>query len=105
MAEDKHVYGEVDNKTDLRDVFKQIRKDVDGAKKRGDLTELYKRAGYLITLSYAPSWEKKFGDDAEEMRQVAEDEFQTTANKINTRAKKIGTEPDYDDQWGEMKNA
>jgi len=24
MAEDKHVYGEVDNETDLRDVFKQI---------------------------------------------------------------------------------
>jgi phospholipid/cholesterol/gamma-HCH transport system ATP-binding protein len=40
-------------------VFREIRKDVDDAKSRPSLTELYKRAGYLITLTYAPSWDKK----------------------------------------------
>src|SRR5689334_19173132 len=51
MAKDTHVYGEVDNKTDLKEVFSQIRQDVEHAKSRSDLTELYKRAGYLITLT------------------------------------------------------
>lgn len=103
MAEDQHVYGEVNNKTDLRQLFQEIRKDVDHANERSELTELYRRAGYMITLSYAPSWEKKFGDDAEELRDVAEDEFARTARKINQQAEEIGTDADYDEAWGEMK--
>ncbi|MCC6615852.1 MAG: hypothetical protein IT320_20450 [Anaerolineae bacterium] len=101
MAKDTHIYGEVDNKTDLKQVFQEIRSDVDGARSRSDLTELYRRAGYLITLTHAPSWEKKFGDDADDLREVAQDEFATTARKINSRAKSIGTDADYDETWGE----
>ena len=104
MAEDRHVYGEVDNKTDLRELFREIRKDVDDADSRSDLTELYRRAGYMITLSYAPSWEEKFGDDAEELRDVAEEEFARTAREVNRQAERIGTEADYDESWGEMKD-
>ncbi len=32
MAKDTHVYGEVDNKTDLKEVFTEIRKDVEKAR-------------------------------------------------------------------------
>lgn len=101
MAHDTHIYGEVDNKTDLRHIFLEIRKDVDKAKSRGDLTELYRRAGYLITLTHAPSWQEKFGDDASDLRSTAEDEFATTARKINRSAEDIGTEADYDEKWGD----
>ena len=104
MPEDRHIYGEIDNKTNLRDVFLQIRKDVENADSRAALTELYRRAGYLITLSYAQSWQEKFGDDIQEIRSAAEDEFRTTARKINSRAEDIGTDADYDETWGEMKN-
>jgi len=101
MAKDTHIYGEVDNKTDLKDVYLQIRKNVEGADSRSELTELYKRAGYLITLSNAPSWEDKFGDDIDEIRDVGEDEFSKTARKINSRAEEIGTDADYDETWGD----
>lgn len=101
MAEDRHIYGEINNKTDLKRVFSDIRHGVDEADSRPNLTELYKRAGYLITLSHAPSWKKKFGHEAEEYRKTAENEFATTACQINRRAQQIGTEPDYDEQWGE----
>jgi hypothetical protein len=50
MSEHRHIYGEIHNKTGMRQVFGEIRRDVDGAKSRPALTELYKRAGYLITL-------------------------------------------------------
>lgn len=101
MAHDTHVYGEVDNQTDLKEVFLEIRKDVDKTKSRADLTELYKRAGYLITLTYAPSWQEKFGKDADQLRKVAEDEFGITARKINRRAGEVGTDADYDETWGD----
>lgn len=104
MAEDQHIYHEIDNKTNLRDVFLQIRKDVENATSRAALTELYRRAGYLITLSYAQSWQDKFGNEISEIREVAEDEFAITARKINSRAEEIGTSADYDEAWGKMKN-
>jgi hypothetical protein len=103
MATDRHIYGEVENKTDLKKIFVDIRHNIDKANSRPALTELYKRAGYLIALSQAPSWEKKFGDDASVLRELAEDEFTTTARQINHRAKQIGTESDYDEHWGDGK--
>lgn len=95
-----HIYGNIDSKTDLERVFREIRKDVDDAKSRPALTELYKRAGYLITLTYAPSWDEKFGSEAKALRVVAKDQFKATARKINSRAKAIGTNADYDETWG-----
>jgi hypothetical protein len=101
MAKDRHIYGEVDNKTDLKEVFSKIREDVEKANSRSELTELYRRAGYLITLTKASSWEKKFGDEIDDIREVAEEEFARTARKINSRAKEIGTDFDYDEKWGD----
>ena len=98
---DRHIYGEVDNKTDLKKIFRAIREDVERARSRPELTELYRRAGYLITLTHAPSWEEKFGKKARELRELAEEEFARTTRKINRRAKEIGTEADYDEKWGE----
>jgi hypothetical protein len=100
MAKDTHIYGEVDNKTDLKHVFSEIRRDVEIAKSRFDLTELYRRAGFLIPLTNTSSWEKKFGDEIDEIREVAEEEFAKTARMINRRAEEIGTESNYDETWG-----
>jgi hypothetical protein len=100
MAHDTHIYGEVNSKTGLKGVFQEIRKDVGTAKSRPALTELYKRAGYLITLTHAPSWKEKFGREAGGLRKTAEAQFASTARKINSQAKKIGTEADYDEKWG-----
>ena len=100
MSEDRHIYGEVNSKTGMKRIFTEIRRDVASAKSRPALTELYKRAGYMITLTHAPSWEEKFGRDAAGLRHVGEEEFQKTARKINRQAAKIGTEADYDEKWG-----
>ena len=101
MATDRHIYGEIKNKTDMRKVFSAIRRDVTHARSRPALTELYKRAGYLITLTHAPSWKEKFGSDARELRKLGEEEFGKTARKINSQAKKVGAEADFDETWGE----
>lgn len=100
MAQNRHVYGEVSSKTDLKHVFQAIRGNVGQARSRQSLTELYKRAGYLITLTHAPSWRESFGRKASDLRRTAEDEFSTTARKINRQARAIGTDANYDEKWG-----
>jgi hypothetical protein len=100
MAEDRHIYSGVNSKTGMKRVFADIRRDVAKAGSRPSLTELYKRAGYLITLTHAPFWEEKFGRKAATMRHVGQEEFARTARRINRRAEQIGTEADYDEKWG-----
>ncbi|WP_339749447.1 hypothetical protein [uncultured Rubinisphaera sp.] len=101
MATDTHIYGEIDNKTNLQEVALQIRNDVRNAKSRSELTELYRRAGYLVTLSYASSWKEKFGKEIKEIRDVADDEFAKTARAVNRQANEVGTDADYDEKWGD----
>ena len=101
MAATRRIYGEIKNSTGLRKVFSEIRRDIEEARSRPALTELYKRAGYLITLTHAPSWQDKFGKDAGKLRSVGRDEFRKTAHKINHRAAQIGTDADFDETWGE----
>lgn len=45
----------------------------------------------MITLTYAPSWGEKFGREAAALSRVGEEEFRKTAQKINRRARAIGT--------------
>jgi hypothetical protein len=100
MSTDQHVYGEINGSTDMKKVFTAIRRDVDDAGSRPALTELYRRAGYLITLTHAPAWAEKFGRKIRRMRAVGEVEFRRTANKINRRARELGAEANFDDEWG-----
>lgn len=100
MPRDRHIYGEVNSKTGMKRVFTEIRHDVEDAKSRPALTELYKRAGYLITLTHAPAWREKFGREASALRKVGEEEFRRTAKKINRRAAQLGLDAQYDDTWG-----
>jgi hypothetical protein len=100
MATDRHIYGEVNSKTGMRKVFSSIRGQVNRANSRPALSELYKRAGYMVTLTHAPSWKEKWGRQAGQMTKLGEEEFNKTARKINSRAKKIDVKADYDETWG-----
>lgn len=101
MTHDPHIYGTINSEAGMRRVFTEIRDDVASAESRPDLTKLYRRAGYLITLTFAPSWHEKFGtDEAKALRAVGADEFCKTAKEINHRAVQVGTKADYDEKWG-----
>jgi len=100
MATRELEYGQVNSEADLRRIFSEIRDDVMAASSREELTQLYRRAEYLITLTYSPAWQKKFGDRVDALRRSAEAEFATVARAINRRAGEIGTAADYDEAWG-----
>ena len=100
MATQELEYGHVNSEADLREIFAEIRGDVAAASSRDELTRLYRQAEYLITLTYVPAWQKKFGDRVDALRRTAEAEFTTVARAINRRAAEVGTAADYDETWG-----
>ena len=99
----KPVYGHVSSQADIDRIFAEIGDDLSHAKSRATLTELYRRAGYLITLTYAPSWEKRFEDKAAGLRREAEADFRKLVKQLNAKAEAIGEDGDYDENWGKMK--
>ena len=101
MEAEQRIYGDIGDRVGMAEVFDAIRRDVDEARTRTSLTELYCRASYLVTLTHAPSWRMKFGPDAVTLRKVGRHEFRKTAAEINRRAEAIGAEPDYIEDWGE----
>ena len=98
MTRDTHTEGEVHEK-DLSRIFQEIREDVEKALSREDLTELYKRTGYMITMTHATPVEEKHDKEMKRRREITEREFTKTVRAINRQAKKIGTEADYNENW------
>ncbi len=101
MLEHKLVYLEIDSKAVLKEAFAEIRDEIQQATSSYDLTDLYNRAGYLITLANDTFWERKFSEDIEDIHQTAEDEFRKTARRINNQAEHIGLEGNYDEVWAD----
>ena len=84
---------------DLHQVFREIRESVEQAQTREELTELYKRTGYMITMTHATPVEEKHDREMKDRRKTTEHEFTTTVRRINNRAKEIGTDADYNENW------
>jgi len=100
MLEEQQLTEGVHSNTEMKKVFREIRRDVNRASARSALTDLYRRAGGVLHQTSAPDWQQKFGPKADTIRKTGEDEFRKTARKINRRAVEIGTEADYDERWG-----
>ncbi|HEX5139884.1 MAG TPA: hypothetical protein VFX19_02990 [Dehalococcoidia bacterium] len=90
-----NLYGEVESLQDLRDINRQIRKEMRQIKDREHLTELKKRADYLCTLTLAPSWQERFGKKSRRMLAVAKQEDERTTRIANSIAKRKGIEARY----------
>jgi len=99
MLEHKLSYLEIDSKVVLKRAFAEIRNEVERAASQYELSELYCRAGYLVSLANDAFWERKFFDDIDDVHQTAEEEFRKTARKINSQAEKFGSAGNYDEVW------
>jgi hypothetical protein len=97
--EDTHIYGEVNSLEDLRRINREIRRKMDAVTSRPQLTELKKRSDYLCTLAEAPSWQEKFGQKIDRVRQVVQEEDAKTTRHANELAKKHGWDTEYH-PWG-----
>ena len=100
MARDTLI-DEIHDRKDVRRTFAEIRAALEKAASREDLTELYKQAVYMILMTHSSPVNEK--DSAmKRRRQSSEREFARTVRLINQKAKKIGVEPDYNEDWEQI---
>ena len=97
MARDTLI-DEIHDRKDVRRTFAEIRAALEKAASREDLTELYKQAVYMILMTHSSPVNEN--DSAmKRRRQSTERDFARTVRLINQKAKKIGAEPDYSEDW------
>jgi len=100
MARDTLI-DEIHDRKDVRRTFAEIRAALEKAASREDLTELYKQAVYMILMTHSSPVNEK--DSAiKRGRESTEREFARTVRLINQKAKKIGVEPDYNEDWEQI---
>jgi hypothetical protein len=99
MISDTHSKHDVNPRTDLLETFKELREKVEKAHSKEELTELYKRSIYMILMTHSTPVNEKFDKDIRRRRETTEREFTRTVHRINQRAKKIGVEADYNENW------
>jgi hypothetical protein len=97
--EDTHIYGAVNSLDDLRRINRDIRREMDSVTSQAQLTELKKRSDYLCTLAEAPSWQEKFGQKIDRVRQVVREEDVKATQHANKLVKKHGWDTEYH-PWG-----
>ena len=88
--------------TDVRGRFGEIRDAVDQARTQEELTELYKRSVHMILMTHSSPLDEKADKDLKRRRQTAEREFTRNVRQINRRAKKLGLEANYSEDWEHM---
>ena len=101
MLKDNLIDLEVDNLTNLRNIFSEIRVDIDTADSSYKLDGIYNRAGYVVVLVNDAFWERKFSEDIDNMRSIAEAEFRETARRLNMQAEELGMAGNYDEIWAD----
>ena len=98
MAKDTLIEEIHEDRKHVRRTFKEIRDVVEKAETREDLTELYKQTVYMILMTHSSPVNEN-DREMKKRREAAEREFGRTVRSINRRAKKIGVEPDYNEDW------
>jgi hypothetical protein len=99
MAKDKDtLVHEIHDRTNVQRTFKEIRDVLEKAETREDLTELYKQTVYMILMTHSTPLNEK-DREMKKRREITEHEFASTVRLINQRAKEIGVEADYSEDW------
>jgi uncharacterized protein YegL len=102
MAKDTLINEEINSdRTDVKRTFKKIRDAVEKAQSREDLTELYKQTVYMILMTHSTPLDEK-DREMKRRREITEKEFARVVRMINRQAKKIGVEPDYNEDWEKL---
>src|SRR5215207_5328189 len=98
MAKDTLIEEIHEDRKHVSRIFKEIREVLEKAESKEDLTELYKQAVYMILMTHSSPLDEK-DKEMKRRRESAEREFTRTVRVINRWAKKIGVEPDYNQDW------
>jgi hypothetical protein len=98
MARDTLIDEIHEDRKHVRRTFKEIREALEKAATKEDLTELYKQAVYMVLMTHSSPLNEN-DTEMKSRQETTEREFAGTVSLINQKAKKIGVEPDYNEDW------
>ena len=98
MTSESHIHHMESDPTHLRSRFREIRDTLEQAGSQEELTELYKRAVFMILMTHSSPVNEK-DREMKRRRETTEREFGRTVRMINRRAKKLGLEAEYSEDW------
>ena len=102
MNKDSLINEEItSDRTDLNRTFKEIREALEKAQSHEDLIELYKQSVYMILMTHSTPVDEK-DKEMKRRRETTEQEFARTVHMINERAKELGVEADFDEDWEKL---
>ena len=102
MNKDSLINEEItSDRTDLNRTFKEIREALEKARSHEDLIELYKQSVYMILMTHSTPVDEK-DKEMKRRRESTEQEFARTVHMINERAKELGVEADFDEDWEKL---
>jgi len=81
------IYGKVESIEDISRINCLIRDEMLNVTSPAELSELKKRSDYLCTLTFSPFWKKKFGEQIDEVRDLAIKENRASVKTANYIAK------------------
>jgi hypothetical protein len=98
MARDTLIEEIHEDRKHVRRTFKEIREALGKAATQEDLTELYKQTVYMILMTHSSPLNEK-DTEMKRRRETTEREFARTVRLINQKAKKLGVQTDYSEDW------
>ena len=102
MNKDSLINEEItSDRTDLNRTFKEICEALEKAQSQEDLIELYKQSVYMILMTHSTPVDEK-DEKMKRRRESTEQEFARTVHMINERAKELGVEADFDEDWEKL---
>ena len=93
------IYGHVNSADDIREINGKIRREMENVTSKVELRELKRRSDYLCTLTRSSAWRKRFGDNVDNLLEVAKEENRKTTEKANQVARGKGFDVQFD-PWG-----
>src|SRR5215212_7524504 len=91
----RNIYGDVTKLGDIRENNRQLRHEMAEAETPSQIEVLKRRSDFLCTLTYAPSWQQRFGRKTVRFRTAARQEDVKTTHAANRFARKRGFEPAF----------
>jgi hypothetical protein len=82
--------GFVRTRADLRRLFEEIRDEIELTSSEQHLHGLYRQAKYLLTLPSSFIWKLRLGDEARNLKEMAELEFGATLERLRERTRILG---------------
>ena len=90
---------QINSEADMRAAFASLRDRAEATLSAGELTLIYRRGADMLDLLDRPLFQQRVGDQLDEMRQAAKEEFARNARFLNQRVSQINARTHYSEEW------